>query len=160
MNILALDASSVAIGWVRWDGAQALAHGTVKLERAEHRALPRHEALLRRMALAEVVVADLLRQHAPDVVALEGPTTRHASHVIAQQRVCGVLLLAIHRAGLLSLEIAPSTAKKALTGKGNADKSAMQRAAAYHLTGADEHACDALGVAMAAAPLVKVGEAV
>lgn len=146
MNILALDASSTAIGWVRWDGEAALAHGTVTLK----------GDLIGRIALAETAVADLLRRHAPDVVALEGPTTRYASHVIAQQRVCGVLLLAIYRAGVLSLEISPSAAKKALTGKGNADKHAMQRAAAGWLTGADEHACDALGVAMAAAPLIRV----
>jgi Holliday junction resolvasome RuvABC endonuclease subunit len=145
-TILALDASSTTVGWVLWDGSRAIAHSTIKLQ----------GDLVQRICLAETAIAALLRRHAPDAVALEGATTRFANHVIAQQRVCGVILLSIARAGLLSLEIAPSLAKKTLTGKGNADKALMQQHAAGWLVGADEHAADALGVAMAAWPMVRV----
>lgn len=147
-TILGLDCSSTTIGWVLWDGTQAAMSQTITLK----------GELLQRMRLAERCVMALIDRHGPDVVAIEGPTTRFANHVIAQQRVCGVVLLVIDKASLLSLEIAPATAKKALTGTGKADKALMVRNAEGYLGACDEHQADALGVAMAAWPLVRMGE--
>lgn len=147
-KVLGLDCSSTHIGWCLWTGTAATAHGTIALR----------GDLTARISLAEIALSELFIRHAPDVIAIEGATTRYASHVIAQQRVVGVLMLAATRMGLLTVEIAPATAKKALTGSGKADKQLMQTMAANYLQDYDEHAADALGVALAAYPLVRVEE--
>jgi Holliday junction resolvasome RuvABC endonuclease subunit len=147
MRLLAFDASSTRIGWCLWDGSNAEAHGTIILT----------GGLLQRICLAETVVGALLDKHAPDAIALEAPAFSRTSELVSQQRVAGVLLLVVTRRQYLSIEIAPSQAKKVLTGDGRAKKPAMIAAARLHMPTCDEHAADALGVAMAAHPKFVMG---
>lgn len=152
-TILALDASSTKIGFCLWNGSDALAHGTIDLGDKEH--------LTKRIQIAALAVGDLIRRHQPSVIALENAVYSFPSAIIAQQRVAGGILLTIANAGLLEKEISPSEAKKALTGSGKANKAKMIKHAQLYL-GNDitEHAADAMGIALAAWPLVKVEDEV
>lgn len=143
MRLLALDASSKSIGYVLWNGTCVLAHGTVHLS---------GKTLYARIVVAYHVACTLLATHTPYDVAIEAPAHHtHALAMIAQQRVMGAILLAVASSGLPVVEVPPTKAKLALAGKGNADKTMMQLAARAYLTpGFDEHAADALGVALAA----------
>lgn len=145
--ILALDASSTTLGWVVLDGATIRDHDTCQL---------RDHDINERCRLAHAYVAALVRTH-PDIdaVAIESPVARFASAVIPQALVSGAIRAAVRCAGLHVVDIAPSEAKQALTGRGNADKGMMQAAAlAYGVSG--EHAADAVGVGLAAMGKVEV----
>ncbi len=171
-NILALDISSTAIGWCylqddRTPLAKSIALGG-KLDIAARCAKAQAEVSLLLAACGSV-----------DCVAIEAPVAQHASSVIAQCRVAGAVLAELSAHTLAWCEVAPSVAKRALTTHGNADKAAMLKAAAPHfghdvlvleiekrrgLWAAwrgeqavyDEHAADALGLALAMVGRVEV----
>lgn len=140
-SLLALDISSTNIGWCLYADGSPKAHGTLKLKGDLHQ----------RIALTEPLIEDLVRRLKPDRVAIEAPAYSRNTATVAQQRCCGVVLLVLGRHKLATVEIAPNTAKKALSGSGRADKKAMIAAARDYLDGQfDEHAADALAVALAA----------
>jgi Holliday junction resolvasome RuvABC endonuclease subunit len=149
-TILALDASSTTIGYcVYWNEA-VLDHGEIKLTGTDiaERCRQAHAAL------------NLILSTAPDVdaIAIEAPASPHKKSLIPQCRVSGALMAAAALKGLMVVEVTPQAGKIALTGKGNADKAAMQaRARAYGVTG--EHEADALGVALVAVGMVEVEHA-
>ncbi len=160
-RILGLDASSTTIGFVVLEGSAVLASGNVLLP----------EGLISARCLhAQRIVFALIDRHAPDAVAIESPIVKRftgkagqrvdtANAVIPQARVSGAILAVVEARGLPWQEVAPASGKKALARHGAADKAAMETAAAaYGVTG--EHAADALGVAMAIAESVTVGEVV
>jgi Holliday junction resolvasome RuvABC endonuclease subunit len=143
MTTLALDMSSTSIGWVAWNDSTATAHGTVNLG---------NRPLAQRLVVAEIAIMSLLERHQPACVAFEGGAkgSRHVNAVQALQRAAGVLVLCATRAGVPTVEIAPLQGKKALTGKGKSDKEQMIAFASKYLSGAfDEHAADAVGIALA-----------
>jgi len=145
--ILALDASSTTIGYCFYDGA-VLASGEIGLK---------HSDIAVRCRLAFAQFNGLLELYQlPDVIAIESPVARFGSAVIAQARVSGALLCAASLKQILVVEVAPQLAKKALAGRGNADKTAMMAAAWERYGVRGEHASDALGVALAAAKVVSV----
>lgn len=105
-------------------------------------------------------VSGLLLQHKPNLVAVEtvwipkeGKRGRNPQSVFKLAECRGAILTGAggYTAGLE--DIAPSTAKKALTGSGRADKEAMIRFATLLLRvkfgDINEHEADALGIAMA-----------
>ncbi len=163
-TILGLDISSSSIGWCFYDGSDAQS-GTINLKA---------DQIAQKLALAELAIDDLVRRLRPSTAAIEGGVFSFASAIIPQQRVAGVVLLTLHKAGLIYQEITPTAAKKALTDKGKASKEEMIDAARCHLTTSlnwhivkrkgtfccvdardgsvlfDEHAADALAVALAA----------
>jgi len=146
-TILALDASSTTIGYCLYDGT-VLDHGEIKLSGAD---------IADRCRLAFAQFNGLLALYPlPDVIAIESPVARFGSAVIAQARVSGALLCAASLKHILVVEVAPQLAKKALTGRGNADKAAMMAAARERYGVRGEHASDALGVALAARGMVEV----
>ncbi len=173
-NILALDISSTAIGWC-W-----LERGRAPL--AKSIALGSKVDIAARCAKAQAEVALLLAAcGSVDCVAIEAPVAQHASSVIAQCRVAGAVLAELSAHNLAWCEIAPAAAKRALTGRGDAKKRQMLESAAPHFghdalflefaerRGVwaawmndrliyDEHAADALGLALAGAPRVQVVE--
>lgn len=159
-TILALDISSVAIGYVIYCGAVEAA-GEILLK---------HDDINQRCRLARAQIGGLLVEH-PDIdaAAIEEHVLRRftgkngqrvdtAKALIQQCLVSGaVRSLIAERQILLCDDVAQAVAKKTLTGKGNCDKRAMQTAAlAYGVRG--EHASDALGVALACVGRVKVVE--
>lgn len=147
-TILALDASSVMIGYCVYDGS-VFAFGEIALSGADiaDRCRQAHERL-----------GSLLKTMcAIDCIAIESPVAFHAKAVIPQARVSGALMAAAALQGYLVVEVTPTQAKKALAGKGNATKGEMMDAALeYGITG--EHASDSLGVALVAVQVVSVEE--
>lgn len=145
-TILALDASSTAIGWVVWCGS-ARDHGTIVLKGSD---------IADRCRQAFAHIGGLIESHPDlDCVAIESPVARFAKAVIPQARVSGAILA---RAALFDkpvVEVTPGQAKRALCGRGDAEKIDMQVAALrYGVSG--EHASDALGVALSAVGMVKL----
>lgn len=145
--LLAIDASSTALGWVVLDDGAPRDHGEARLT---------GDDINDRCRQAYAHVGALLRCH-PDVdaVAIESPVGRFVKAVIPQALVSGAIRTAARLADLHVVDVPPTAAKKALTGRGTAAKLAMQlHAARRGVTG--EHAADALGVALAAAQKVRV----
>lgn len=144
--ILALDASSTTIGWCVYDDGPR-EHGEIALTGND---------IAERCRQAYAALGLLLLNHADvDVIALESPVARYVKALIPQARVSGAILTAAALKQIPVIEIAPSRAKYALAGKGNADKAAMQ-AAAWRCGVEGEHASDALGIALACVPAVEV----
>lgn len=86
-----------------------------------------------------------------DLVVIESPVGRFSKALIPQARVSGAVLATLHTSGYAWLEQTPTEAKKALTGKGNADKAAMIAAAFTRVNRVmDEHQADAYGLWLAA----------
>lgn len=146
-TILGIDCSSTSLGYVVYAGT-VLTHGEHKLGGAD--------IACRCQTARDILILLLKRYPEVAVVAIESPVALHAKALIPQARVSGALLgLVAERVGLLWCEVPPAQAKRALTGHGNADKAAMQRAAAvYGVSG--EHASDAVGVAKAAVGMITV----
>jgi Holliday junction resolvasome RuvABC endonuclease subunit len=137
MIILGLDMSSTTIGYALADGTR-YGHATIKGDIAQ------------RCEVAQTRVAALLDELKPDLVVIESPVARYAKALIPQARVSGAVLAEFARRQTLWREVAPSVAKKALTGAGNASKAAMIAAAAKRLNddGISEHAADAYGLSL------------
>lgn len=145
-TILALDASSTAIGWCIYDGA-VIDHGEVQLRGSD---------IADRCRQAHAGLNLILVNHPDvDVVAIESPAGFHKKGLIPQCRVSGALMACAGLKLLHVIEVTPTEAKKALTRRGDAGKIDMQVAAlAYGVSG--EHASDAVGVALAAVARVEV----
>lgn len=152
-TLLALDASSTTIGWVIFDG-RVRAHGTIRLGCPA----PKNQTvdISERCRQAFTHIGGLIESHPDlDCVAIESCVARFGGAVIPQARVSGAILTRVALFGLLVCEVTPQQAKKALCGRGDAEKVDMQVAALrYRVSG--EHASDALGVALAAVAMVKV----
>jgi Holliday junction resolvasome RuvABC endonuclease subunit len=148
--ILALDSSSVMLGYCLYDGA-VLASGEIVLKADD---------IAERCRLAFAQFNGLLELYAlPDVVAMEAPATRFMKSAIPQCHVQGAIMCAASLKGLLVVSIAPAHAKLVLCGYGNAGKDAMMAAAWERYGVRGEHASDALAVALAACRRVSVERA-
>ncbi len=160
MRVLGVDPGTAACGYGivhESDGRlRALVHGCWRTSPQE-----RPEARLRTIFEG---VAELIREHAPDAVALEesfvGADARIALSV-GQAR--GAALVAAATAGLECAEYAPARVKQTVCGYGRADKGQMQRMVRMILKldvdPPTSHEADALAVAIChalASPLVRV----
>jgi len=149
VKVLGIDPGTAACGYgiVQRSGGRlrAVAHGWWQT-----RAGDAPEARLRTIFDG---VAELLREHAPDAVALE------ESYVGADARIAlsvgqarGVVLLAGALAGVECAEYAPARVKQAVCGYGRADKAQVGRMVrailALDSVPAPNHAADALAVAI------------
>ena len=149
MKVLGIDPGTAACGYGivhESDGRiRALAHGcwtSSPRERPE-----------RRLAAIFDEVTILIREHAPDAVALEesfvGADARTALFV-GQAR--GAVLVAAASAGVACTEYAPARVKQAVCGYGRADKGQVSRMVRMLLSLEAEpetsHAADALAVAI------------
>ncbi len=145
--LLAIDASSTALGWVVLADGAPRDHGEQVL---------RGDDINDRCRQAHACVSALLRCH-PDVdaVAIESPVGRFVKAVIPQALVSGAIRTAARLVDLHVVDVPPTAAKKALSGGGTASKTLMQ-ACAHQRGVTGEHAADALGVALAAAQKVLV----
>lgn len=143
IKILALDISSTTIG-VCYDG-QPL--NTITL---------RGDDIAKRCLQAATQVRALITDCDLDLVAIESPFVNHQrpNSVIPLARVSGAVLAVLAVAGVAWVEVAPTSVKRALTGKGVAKKPDMI-AAAKLATGRDldEHQADAYGLWLAASRL-------
>jgi Holliday junction resolvasome RuvABC endonuclease subunit len=145
--VLALDASSTTIGYVVLEAGCVRDRGTVLL---------RSPDINERCRLAFAHLQALIRVHPDlDVVAIESPASRFNKALIPQCLVSGALRTAAALAGLLVLDVEPATAKKCLTGVGNAAKSEMVAAARLVLGECTEHEADAYAVGVVAVRRVR-----
>lgn len=141
LKVLALDISSTHIG-LCYDG-QPLATWCLHGDIAERCRLA-----------ASMVRTQLYLTPDIDLVIVERPAGRHAQALIQMARVSGAVLTVLSEKQIAWQEISPSDAKKALTGKGNADKSLMISVAGQQLGRlVDEHQADSFGLWLAAKAL-------
>ncbi len=81
-------------------------------------------ALHARLRLVHDGVADLIARHRPDALAVEAAFhARNARTTMVLSHARGVILLAADEAGLAIGEYSPTAVKKAITGRGEAQKS-------------------------------------
>jgi crossover junction endodeoxyribonuclease RuvC len=114
---------------------------------------PAGQETVLRLKTIHDAVAELIREHAPDAVALEesfvGADARIALSV-GQAR--GAVLVAAANAGIACQEYAPARVKQAICGYGRAEKAQMQRMVKMILALPEppkpHHAADALAVAI------------
>ena len=138
MKILALDMSSTNVG-LCYDGKE---FETISL---------RGDIAKRCELAARLIIGWIIIWEDIDLIVIESPVGRFTKAVIPQARVSGAVLSEFSRRNLAWVELAPQLGKKALTGKGNADKQAMILAAGQK-TGQllNEHQADAFGLYLAA----------
>jgi crossover junction endodeoxyribonuclease RuvC len=149
VRVLGIDPGTAACGYgiVHESGGRirALAHGCWRTSPKD-----RPEARLRTIFDG---VSDLIREHAPDAVAVE------ESYVGADARIAlsvgqarGAALVAAATAGLECTEYAPARVKQSVCGYGRADKGQVQRMVRTILVleadPATSHEADALAVAI------------
>lgn len=112
-RILAIDHGSRLCGWAVSDDGAIQGFGLIRMEAVYPRTLAELSEHVRR----------LLRDHKPDVVALERPMSLRGGHVaqvlIEHYAVCKLAAL---EAGMSVQEVAPPTIKLIVAGAGNADK--------------------------------------
>lgn len=147
MRILGIDPGLRRCGWgvVSDDGGRLrhVAHGVLTPPTTGALAI-RLEALY---ALLEAVVA----QHAPDAAAVEETYVNdHPQSALKLGHARAVCLLAPARAGIAVAEYAPSVIKKAVVGRGQAEKGQVAMMIGVLLPGAkaSADAADALAVAI------------
>lgn len=134
MNILAFDVSSKCIGFCLLDterpAASAVLHTSAwyLFDALPHRCHTAHASLL------VLLEAFRKRRYAIDQVVIEEPVIVNVKTATMQIRVSGALYAACGLACLPVQDIAPTSAKKRLTGSGKADKPAMIMAAAPYLS--------------------------
>lgn len=150
--ILALDISSTHIGFVLYHGTGASDTPDGVLDHAEWTLAGDISA---RCKLAYNHFYRCLERYPHvDCLAIESPVLRYGGS-IPQIRVSGAILTLAGQRGLPHVEVSPTEAKKALSGKGVCSKDTMMaRASAYGVAG--EHASDALGVALASVKQIQV----
>jgi crossover junction endodeoxyribonuclease RuvC len=112
-------------------GTVATGYGVIESGRAGDRRLiecgvirtGRAAALADKLVTLHAGIQEVLAQHAPDVMAVEGvfyAKNVRASVVLAHAR--GVILLAAAEAGIPVAELAPAKVKRAVVGRGRATK--------------------------------------
>ena len=97
---------------------------------------------------------ELIDSEKPDIMVIEDVFSldKFPQSGITLGKVCGVILLAAHQAGIEAHAIAVREAKQVLTGNGNASKEQLEQAV-RRTVGCDQairpyHASDALGLAL------------
>lgn len=139
MKPLALDLSLTATGWAM-SLEQHGVHHTGTLRGVE------------RLVALQDWLADMLYDHDPDMVAIEGYAMGARGRAVFNiGEWGGVARLTIQQAGVPYVEIPPSTLKKFATGRGNAPKPDM-RMELYKRTGldiTDDNEVDAIWLAAA-----------
>jgi crossover junction endodeoxyribonuclease RuvC len=109
--------------------------------------------LERRLARIHSRVSDLIREHAPEAVAIEQlyfGRNAHTAFAVGQAR--GVVLLSAGLHGVPCFSYTPQAVKQAVCGSGGAEKEQVQRMVGALLSlpepPAPDHAADALAVAI------------
>ncbi|HJL42174.1 MAG TPA: crossover junction endodeoxyribonuclease RuvC [Myxococcales bacterium LLY-WYZ-16_1] len=149
MTILGVDPGSRCAGWALVQPAgsrvEYLGHGTIRLD-------PK-APLSERLAVLFDALKELCRDGAPDTVVVESLFQhKNARSALVLGHARGVVLLCAHHSGATLLELTPAEIKKAVTGRGRADKHQVQQMVVALLglrTVPAADAADALAVAVA-----------
>lgn len=152
MIILGIDPGTAAVGYgvveSGGSGLRGIAHGCLRT--SADLSLPE------RLLLVHDGVATLVREHGPQILAVERIYfQQNAQTAIAVGHARGVILLVAAEAGIPVVEATPNEVKQAVTGSGAADKRQVQRMVRTILDLASDprpdDAADALAVAIWAA---------
>jgi len=146
-RVIGIDPGSHVTGWGvvegDWQSMRHVVSGTIRLDPALR--------LGDRLALLHEEVMRLLHEHRPAEAAVERVfVARNADSALKLGHVRGVVLLALHQAGLRGHEYAPAQVKKTVSGRGRAEKSqmvAMMRILLSLDADPAEDAADALAIA-------------
>jgi crossover junction endodeoxyribonuclease RuvC len=118
-RVLGLDPGSIRTGWgvveIVGAGVRGLGCGVIRV--------PEKAPLAERLSLIFDGVGEVIREHAPEAVALEDiffAKYPQAALILGHAR--GVALLAAQRAGLSVAAYPPAVVKRAVVGSGRADK--------------------------------------
>ena len=148
VKILAFDPGTLACGYALWHDGAIVAADTIRL--------PRKAGYDTRLAMLYQRITELVKDLMPDALAVEQPhVAKSVSSAFAIAQAQGAVIIA--GGGNLPIhKIAPTTAKKALTGHGQSSKQAMADAAyatyGINVQGAYDTS-DAIAVAHAASKL-------
>jgi crossover junction endodeoxyribonuclease RuvC len=127
------------------------AGGRLKLVAAGVVSAPASQAVPQRLALIHRQLSEIIAQHRPAEMAVEGVfTAKNARTALVLGQARGVAILAGVNAGLAIHEYPPATVKKSLVGNGRASKEQV-RAMAQRLAGGGRlslDASDALALAL------------
>jgi crossover junction endodeoxyribonuclease RuvC len=153
MIILGLDPGLGTTGWgvIRSVGNRLshIANGQIKTDAS----MPLPSRLLQ----LDLALADIMREHTPDAVAVEEVfVNKNPQSTLKLGQARGVVLLGASRGGVPVAEYATRLVKKAVTGVGAAEKTQIQAMLAILLPGvklAGPDAADALAVAITHAHL-------
>jgi len=121
-RVLGIDPGSRVTGFGVLEGPQDRIHtvatGTIRLNE--------EEPLATRLSTLHARLMAIISDHAPTEVAIERVfVSRNADSALKLGHARGVCLLAVSQAGLPLFEYAPAMVKKAVTGRGRADKHQM-----------------------------------
>lgn len=148
MIVLGVDPGTALLGYgIIEDGARPTLHGFGALATESTAAMPD------RLSYLFDAVTGLIRDHRPDVLAIEQLFfARNVTTAIAVGQARGVVLLAAARSDVTVAEYSPSEVKHAIAGYGKADKKQMQEMVRIIL-GLDavpqpDDAADALAIAL------------
>lgn len=142
MSVLGLDLSLTSTGW----SIDATTSGRIRPGKAQ---VAMGHAWRRRWIAIEVV--ELVAEHQPDVVVIEGLPSARALAAGALGMLHGVVLeRLVLNAGVKPAFVSVSTLKKYATGNGNASKELMVAAACTHLglTNSSDDEADARWLAL------------
>jgi crossover junction endodeoxyribonuclease RuvC len=111
------------------------------------------QPLERRLTTIHARVAELIREHQPEAVAVEDLYFGHNAHsAFAVGQARGAILLAAGMAGVPCFSYTPQQVKQAVCGSGRAAKDQVQRMVGALLSLAEppepDHAADALAIAI------------
>jgi len=146
--ILGIDPGLRATGWgaIRADGSALAFVAAGTLSSAAH------DALAARLAALYTALAAVLADVAPHEAAVEKTfVSRDGAATLKLGHARGIALLAPAIAGVPVAEYAPNLVKKTVVGAGHADKRQIRHMVRHLLPRADtgdEHACDALAIAI------------
>ncbi|MEM1034369.1 MAG: crossover junction endodeoxyribonuclease RuvC [Myxococcota bacterium] len=147
MRVLGIDPGTLKLGWgvVERAGTRVrhIAHGTLRMPPGE---------LADRLVYLDAGLAEVVATHAPDEAAVESIFfSKNASSAAKLGHARGVVLLGLRRGGLPVGEYPPATVKRAVVGRGRADKHQVARIVESLLrldAPPQEDAADALAVAI------------
>lgn len=156
MRVIGVDPGTRLLGWGVVDGQGTrlvhLAHGTLAVK---------GEQLADRLVYIDEHLQEVVAEHAPEQAAVEDiffAKNARSAAVLGHAR--GVVLLCLRRAGLPVAQYPPARVKRAVVGRGRADKRQVAQVVAAVL-GLDEvprfDAADALAVAITHLGAARVG---
>lgn len=148
-RVLGIDPGTAIVGWGMVEGAgqdlRLLEYGVLRT--------PAHMPLPERLLILYDGIRDLIATHQPQGVGVEQLFfARNVTTALPVAHARGVILLALHQAGIPLREFTPMEIKQAVTGYGRADKQQMQQMVRL-LLGLDkiprpDDAADAVAVAI------------
>lgn len=156
MKVLGVDPGTIRAGWGIVDARTAklgfVGAGTIHA--------PEKKPLEERLVIVFDALNEVLEAHQPDVLAIEEVYVgKHANAALALGHARGVILLAAVKRGLPVFHYAAPVVKRALVGKGAADKSQVARIVGAMLGLREipgEDATDALALAITHAATIRL----